>query len=1360
MFVDTSTTILFLRPLLSSSPWACAIGFALGMGLLAAPELAHSQTTYVVDDTADVGDVEPGDGVCDASGELTSCTLRAAIEEANANAATTDEVIEFGNIATSQEPARIDLANGPLVVSDTVTIDGTTENNYTGEAPTVLIDGSSLADPADNFQIQVGATGSTVQALAVVGAPRNGFEVDSGVVIQDCYVGILPDGITPNGNEFSGILTSGNDNLIQANIISGNGGSGITLSGSDNVVSGNLIGIGADGTTEVGNGSGVEAFGPNNFIGFCSPGCVGNTISGNDGAGISLSDDGQSVVANRIGTDESGTSAVPNGTGVEVESNNNIVGGSEDGRRNVISGNESDGILIDGVELQTADNNIIENNFIGTNASGTGAIPNGTQSAEDGGIRFGGGVDNSVVDNFIAGNESHGILVGGASPSNVIRGNRIGVGANGDPLGNSLRGVWVQTDSNTIGGGSTGEENVVGSNSFSGILIEGNSNAVDSNFVGVTASGSNVGNEANGIAVVGGDGNVLDGNTVGFNGSAGVLLRATSDNGIRNNRIGIDATGDAAPNEGNGVSIFAPADSSSNDNVVGSDGANVVANNQGDGVQISGSGSILRNGVRINRIYSNTGLGINLGNDGVTANDDGDGDEGPNRLQNFPVLLSSEYDPDTEELTVTYRVPSNPGGATSQYPLTTDFYIADAENEEGRTYLGTDTYSSVDPDDYGGCGSPPCAVTTTFTPQSPVFQSDEIVATATDENRNTSEFSSSVAVEPVNDPPVANDDSTETDEGETITTDVLANDSDPDGNLEPSTVQVQSSSSDGSTTVGSGGKITYAPDTGFSGTDTYDYTVEDDDGAESNEATVTVAVNSRPTASFTFEPRVPEVGQTVTFDASGSTDEDGQIEGYRWDFGDDGQVDATGQTASTSFSTAGDKAVVLTVEDEDGATSEGSVRVTVRPGQIQVSVVRTFETRSPEDYRLVALPGQVGQALGETVSGFWRGFREEGATGSRPYSRSECDGDCEFGSGTGFWLITTQSWRVERAVQTVSLEGGDTVPLSLQDGWNIVSNPLEVDVPWEAVQEATGTRQALWQWEDGRWEEASTFQSAKEGVAYYFMDDQVSELTVPFVRTGGVSTQAEGDSTGTRESSRGKKRTLSLSVMRDQTSISSVEMGVQSGAKESLDHFDLHGPPGYFGEPTVRLTEEKETRSYTLAAEYHSPGEEGHTFDLVLRASPDTTVTLRASGAEAFAGQDVLLVDRTTGRPYNLRERPEVNVTSRSGEVRFRLLIGTSSFVEEKRREVAPTETQLLSNYPNPFREKTTIEYALPETQLVRLEVYDPLGRRVEVLVDEQQQAGFHRVRWRGRAELPSGLYFYRLRLGETTKVRKMTVVR
>lgn len=93
-----------------------------------------------------------------------------------------------------------------------------------------------------------------------------------------------------------------------------------------------------------------------------------------------------------------------------------------------------------------------------------------------------------------------------------------------------------------------------------------------------------------------------------------------------------------------------------------------------------------------------------------------------------------------------------------------------------------------------------------------------------------------------------------------------------------------------------------------------------------------------------------------------------------------------------------------------------------------------------------------------------------------------------------------------------------------------------------------------------------------------------------------------------------------------------------------------------------------------------------------------------------------------------------------------------------------PTAFELKSNYPNPFSRsagaETLIAYDVPEQTVVRLEIYDTLGRKVRTLVSAAQKPGAYAVRWDGNSEngrlLGSGLYFYRMQAGSFSKTRKM----
>lgn len=113
-------------------------------------------------------------------------------------------------------------------------------------------------------------------------------------------------------------------------------------------------------------------------------------------------------------------------------------------------------------------------------------------------------------------------------------------------------------------------------------------------------------------------------------------------------------------------------------------------------------------------------------------------------------------------------------------------------------------------------------------------------------------------------------------------------------------------------------------------TTTADATVTATSGSKTGEATVTLsAANQPPVANFSFSPTSPSVGQLVFFNASTSTDADGSIVSYDWDFGN-GET-GTGREVSFIYDVAQSYVVVLTVTDDDGATGSISRTIVISP---------------------------------------------------------------------------------------------------------------------------------------------------------------------------------------------------------------------------------------------------------------------------------------------------------------------------------------------------------------------------------------------------------------------------------------------
>nr|AGF93479.1 secreted protein containing PKD domain protein [uncultured organism] len=199
----------------------------------------------------------------------------------------------------------------------------------------------------------------------------------------------------------------------------------------------------------------------------------------------------------------------------------------------------------------------------------------------------------------------------------------------------------------------------------------------------------------------------------------------------------------------------------------------------------------------------------------------------------------------------------------------------------------------------------------------------KVELTVTDDDGATDSITKTVTLPPSNETPDAsfNYSPAEPTTNETVTFDALDS-SDPDGSISSYTWDF----GDGSTSSGE----TTTHSFGYAGDYTVELVVEDNDGAKDS-TTETISVssspNETPTASFTADPTSGEAPLDVSFEASGSSDPDGSISSYEWDFGD-GET-GSGETTTHTFDNAGDYTVELTVTDNDGAEDSATETISV-----------------------------------------------------------------------------------------------------------------------------------------------------------------------------------------------------------------------------------------------------------------------------------------------------------------------------------------------------------------------------------------------------------------------------------------------
>jgi CSLREA domain-containing protein len=354
---------------------AALVTLVMAVGIAERP--THAAAPFTVNSPADTGVATP-DGTCSST-----CTLREAIQEANAN--NNDPTVDVINFAIpGAGPHIISPTSSLPLITDPVIIDGYSQPGASANTLAVGNDAVlkiELSGPDALNGLKIEADDSTVQGL-VVNNWENGvfLGVDAtGNTVRGNFIGTDPSGTADLGNNIGMALTNALNNTIGGttaearNIIAGNE-AGISISGgSGNKVQGNYLGTDASGTTGLGNFQGVILSNtPNNTIGGTTAGAR-NIISGNSTWGIRISDaesTGNKVQGNYIGISAAGDTVLANGNDgvrIQADADDNTIGGTAAGAGNIISGNDGDGVEVrfdSGFDADAATGNRILSNSI------------------------------------------------------------------------------------------------------------------------------------------------------------------------------------------------------------------------------------------------------------------------------------------------------------------------------------------------------------------------------------------------------------------------------------------------------------------------------------------------------------------------------------------------------------------------------------------------------------------------------------------------------------------------------------------------------------------------------------------------------------------------------------------------------------------------------------------------------------------------------------------------------------------------------------------------------------------------------------------------------------------------------------
>lgn len=531
--------------------------------LLVVPSLTFAATITVNSN----GDARvPADGSCDLMEAIDNSNLDADNTGGDCTAGLGVDDINF-NIGAGDAQV-ITLVSSEVAITSAVNIDGTTQPGVTPASCSprnlyVSVDGGGNTQKI--FYFLVGSENSTVKGLNLYGTTVAAIDLATAnitVLCNNIGTDLAGTAVAPNVNQDNGIRFEtgtlshiGGVGEVDRNIISGNTNSGLSMFDSTgNFISGNYVGTDVTGTFAIPNGGiGIDLFNSdNNLIGGSFAG-EGNLVSGNNSIGVNInSSDLNTLKGNSIGVNAAGTSEVHNAfDGINIfDSVNTVIGGAAlPTEMNIISGN-----LGNGINMNTANNTTIQGNYIGLDFSGSLLIPNQYT-----------GVNLYISNSCIIGgaNAGEGNVISGAlngsginlntSDLNVVKGNLLGVDVAGTlAYGNAYDGISIFTgNSNIIGGPLPGERNIISGNLGNGLnMSDGNSNIIQGNYIGTDITGTlALPNTYSGVNI-GGGGGTRDLNVIGGN-------RLSGEGNV------------ISANLQNGVSLYATTNTTIRGNLVG-----------------------------------------------------------------------------------------------------------------------------------------------------------------------------------------------------------------------------------------------------------------------------------------------------------------------------------------------------------------------------------------------------------------------------------------------------------------------------------------------------------------------------------------------------------------------------------------------------------------------------------------------------------------------------------------------------------------------------------------------------------------------------------------------------------------------
>jgi hypothetical protein len=410
------------------------------------------------------------------------------------------------------------------------------------------------------------------------------------------------------------------------------------------------------------------------------------------------------------------------------------------------------------------------------------------------------------------------------------------------------------------------------------------------------------------------------------------------------------------------------------------------------------------------------------------------------------------------------------------------------------------------------------------------------------------------------------------------------------------------------------------------------------------------------------------------------------------------------------------------------------------------------------EYRIVGLPGASNQLIASLFSGIqdrdWQVYSDNGNSDNflLPYNGSDL---FRLTAGRAFWIISKDSWPINMTVPVAPLNSESAVEIPLRQGFNLITNPFPTPINWADVQAFNDITNPIFSY-NGSFTDSPRFEPF---VGYYFFNEDLAVLKVPYILT---FSPAPGTSFANNYLWK-----INVSVSSDSFEDGLLSLGTAREASHKIDQFDFRKPRAASKSPSIYFNRVDWDSDFSIFASDIRPAiEEFETWLFEVSSTPLTSLQLTFEDVESVPAQyDVYLINEANGDQIDLRSESSYHFRNQKPLSTFRVVVGERGAIGETLDTALPTEFALEDNYPNPFNPSTSFYISLPVASMIKVKVYNILGKEIKTIYDGLGEPGKRLFSWNGTdangREVASGVYIYILTTNEDISLtRKMILMK